>query len=475
MKQMSLKWKITLWYAGILFVMVGLLFCFLLSTSERMARSESTSRLEERVWDFVDEIELDDGEWELDDDVHFYESGVVFSLYDDEGRLVAGSVPQGFPEETTLKAYTFQQFSGRQGRWNVYDIAVPYGHGRTLWVRGIDDVETLTAMERIQRDLLLVICPLLAVVALTAGYMLTRRALLPAEEIRRTAEEIGESGDLSRRISADRAEGELRQLSDTFNQMFARLEESFEKERQFTSDASHELRTPLAVIRSEAEYALLPDVEAEEQREGLTVILEQTERMSALISHLLMLARADSGREKLTKEWVDLGAVAARAVEAVRPRAKEQNITLTLQRSGAGEAGAVPEQGTSPEIMVYADRESLCGALQNLIENAVQYGNAGGWVRVTVLESGETAVCKVEDNGIGIRKEHLSKIWNRFYRVDTVRGSEQGNSGLGLPIVKWIVEEHGGRIEVDSTFGQGSCFTVYLPVKCIDKCDEELI
>lgn len=465
MKQMSLKWKITLWYAGILFIMVGLLFLFLFCASERMARSESVSRLEERVWDFVDEIELEHGTWELDDDVRFYESGVTFSLYDDAGRLIAGSVPRGFPEQTTLKSYVSQRLSGKQGKWNVYDAAVPCGNGRTLWVRGIDDVETLTAMERIQRNLLLIICPLLALVALAAGYLITRRALLPAEEIRRTAEEIGESGDLSRRIATGRAGGELRLLADTFNQMFMRLEDAFEKERQFTSDASHELRTPLSVIRSEAEYALLPDVEAWEQREGLEVILEQAEKMSALISQLLMLARADSGREKLKRETADLGEIAASALESVRVQALERGIALEFKRDPVSEQGTAMEPADAlPCIMVNGDRESLCRAIGNLIENAVQYGKDGGWVRVTVCREGELAVCKVEDNGIGIGEADIPRIWNRFYRVDAARETEKGNSGLGLSIVKWIIEEHGGRIKVESTPGQGSCFAVYLPV-----------
>ena len=117
-----------------------------------------------------------------------------------------------------------------------------------------------------------------------------------------------------------------------------------------------------------------------------------------------------------------------------------------------------------PCVMVSGDRESLCRAIGNLIENAVQYGRDGGWVRVTVCRKGELAVCKVEDNGIGIGEADIPRIWNRFYRVDAARKTEKGNSGLGLPIVKWIIEEHGGRIEVDSTPDQGSCFAVYLPV-----------
>lgn len=448
MKRMSLKWKITLWYAGVLLVMTGLLCMFLFYASEQMVQSEAVARLEERVWDFLDEIEVEGDTWELDDDALLYDGGVTYSLYDDSGRLVAGNVPQGFPEESTLKSYTSQKLSEKQGTWNVYDVAVPYGNGRTLWVRGIDDAEPLSAVERAQRNLLMVIGPLLALAALIAGYLITRRALLPAEEIRRTAQEIGESGDLSRRISADKAGGELRQLADTFNQMFAKLEDAFEKERQFTSDASHELRTPLSVIRSEAEYALLPEMDEEEMREGLSVILEQSEQMSDLIAQLLLLARADSGREKLHKEEADLYEITEAAVRTIAPLAKERNIDLSLQ----GEAG----------VRVLADRESLGRAIRNLLENAVQYGRDGGWVRATVTSENGKAICRVEDNGIGMAPEHLDHIFDRFYRADPARGSGRGNSGLGLPIVKWIAEEHGGTVTVKSIPGEGSCFTLCL-------------
>lgn len=449
MKRMSLKWKVTLWYASMLLLLVVLLFGFLLSVSDHLLRSQSASVLEDAVWEFVDEIDIEDGRWELDEDVRFYENDITFSLYDEQGRLIAGSVPKNFPEDTTLKTHTMQEYNEGFGKWMTYDAAILYGEGKILWVRGIYSSDTLPALEGMMFRMLLVACPILIAVALLVGYSITRRALLPIEEIRKTAEEIGEGSDLSLRIPIKRTTGEVRQLADTFNNMFARLENSFEKERQFTSDASHELRTPVSVILSQSEYALLPDTEPEEQREGLEVIREQAERMSSLLSQLLLLARADNGRAHLTKELFDISVLALDALEEMRAGAGQHHVELISD--------------VQPGLFVYGDRGSLMRVFRNLLENAVQYGKEGGWVTLTAFREQGMIVCQVEDNGIGIDPEHLSKIWNRFYRVDTARGSEHGNSGLGLSIVKWTVEQHNGTIEAESTPGEGSCFTMRLP------------
>lgn len=449
MKKMTLRWKVTLWYAGMLLLLVVLLFGFLLTTSDRMIRSESSSALEDEVWDFLEEVDVVDGKLHLKENIRFYENGVVFSLYDGQGKLIAGSVPSEFPENTMLKAYTVQKFRNTLGEWTGYDAAIPDGTGGYYWVRGVYGSDTLTTVEQTFQRLLLIACPLLILVALVVGYMITRRALQPIQDIRRTADEIGSGSDLSLRIPAERTQGEVRQLADTFNHMFGRLEQSFEKERQFTSDASHELRTPLAVIRSQAEYALLPDTEPEELREGMEVIHSQAERMSELLSRLLLLARADNGREQLKKEPVDLSALAQQALEMVRTKAENRGMAL--------------QSVIEPGLIVIGDSASLIRAFQNLLENAVQYGRDGGYVRLSLSGDGEQIICKVEDNGIGIAPEHLDKIWDRFYRVDTVRGAADGNSGLGLSIVRWIVEEHGGTITVESEPGMGSCFSVRLP------------
>ena len=448
---LSIKQKVTLWYACMLVLIVLLLFGFIFSISRSLLQRESDSRLEELVLDFADEIDFENGVYELDDDVRFYENGVIFSIYDEQGRLIAGSVPTGFPADTTLKAFSFQTFSASGNAWSVYDAALPYGEDQILWIRGILPSETLFSVERTLFFVLLVACPLLIAVALLVGYSITRRAFLPIEEIRRTAETIGAGGDLSARIPTERTQGEIRQLAETFNEMFGRLETSFEHERQFTSDASHELRTPVAVIASQAEYSLLPDATPEEQREGLEVILEQAQKMSALISQLLMLARADSGTQQLTMAPVDLSLLASMTAEQCREAAARRQIRLDCE--------------IAPGIMTEGDQASLVRVFLNLLENAIQYGRPGGFVKLTLAVQNDFAVCSIADDGIGIARENLERIWQRFYRVDPSRNPGGSNTGLGLSLVKWIIEAHHGTIEAESGLGKGSCFTFRLPLQ----------
>ena len=448
---LSIKQKVTLWYACMLVLIVLLLFGFIFSISRSLLQRESDSRLEELVLDFADEIDFENGVYELDDDVRFYENGVIFSIYDEQGRLIAGSVPTGFPADTTLKAFSFQTFSASGNAWSVYDAALPYGEEQILWIRGILPSETLFSVERTLFFVLLVACPLLIAVALLVGYSITRRAFLPIEEIRRTAETIGAGGDLSARIPTERTQGEIRQLAETFNEMFGRLETSFEHERQFTSDASHELRTPVAVITSQAEYSLLPDATPEEQREGLEVILEQARKMSALISQLLMLARADSGTQQLTMAPVDLSLLASMTAEQCREAAARRQIRLDCE--------------IAPGIMTEGDQASLVRVFLNLLENAIQYGRPGGSVKLTLAVQNDFAVCSIADDGIGIARENLERIWQRFYRVDPSRNPGGSNTGLGLSLVKWIIEAHHGTIEAESGLGKGSCFTFRLPLQ----------
>lgn len=450
-KELSIKQKVTLWYACMLVLIVLLLFGFIFAISRNILQRQSDSRLEEIVLEFADDIDFEQNSYELDDDIRFYENGVIFSLYDEQGRLTAGSVPTDFPADTILKAYSFQTISSSGNTWSVYDAALPYGDGQILWIRGILQSETLFSVERTMFLVLLIACPLLIAVALLVGYSITRRAFLPISEICRTAETIGAGGDLSARISTERTQGELRQMADTFNEMFQRLETSFEHERQFTSDASHELRTPIAVITSQAEYALLPDATAEEQREGLEVILEQARKMSSLISRLLLLARADNGTQQLSMAPLNLSYTAAEAAEQCRETALRHHITLSCE--------------ITPDIIAEGDQDSLTRVFLNLLENAIQYGRSDGFVKLFLEVQDDFAVCSICDNGIGIAPEDLSRIWLRFYRADPSRNPGGSNTGLGLSLVKWIVEAHHGSVSVSSVPGEGSRFTFRIPLR----------
>ncbi|MGN1122018.1 MAG: sensor histidine kinase, partial [Eubacteriales bacterium] len=240
---------------------------------------------------------------------------------------------------------------------------------------------------------------------------------------------------------------ELYHLSVTLNQMLDKIENLIRQEKQFTSDASHELRTPISVILAQGEY-LLDITENDKEKELAQTIVDKAKQVSVLVSRLLLLARIDQNRQKFNKETVDLSVLVDIAVDSMQAFAARKNIRLLTNI----------EEG----LLVNADEALLLSAVTNLIDNGIKYGKQSGCVTVSAVQTKEATEIAVADDGVGIAEEHLDKIWGRFYRVDDVRNDEYGSSGLGLAMVKSIIELHGGEITVKSKPGQGTEFRIVL-------------
>ncbi len=236
------------------------------------------------------------------------------------------------------------------------------------------------------------------------------------------------------------------------------IEEALAASRRFTADASHELRTPLAALRTEVEVALRRERAPEEYRATLASVLEEAERLSALSARLLDLARADRpGGLPLEREAVALDALARDVCERLRPVASERGVALAGAAPGERAGATAVEDG----FTVDGDRARLRELLENLVDNALKYTGAGGRVDVRLGRARGAIALEVADTGAGIAPEHLPHIFERFYRADPARG--RGGAGLGLSIVRAIVDAHGGSVDVGSEVGKGTTFTVHLP------------
>ena len=281
------------------------------------------------------------------------------------------------------------------------------------------------------------------------GYYITKKAFRPINNIVKTANDITAQNDISKRIeiSPEETEDELHRLSVTLNKMLDKIENLINQEKQFTSDASHELRTPVSVILSQGEY-LLDIAENEKEKELAQNVVDKAKQVSKLITRLLLLARIDQKRQKFNKEKVDLSVLVDIAVSSVQELAEQKEVMLLSD---------IPE-GT----IVDADEALLLSAITNLISNGIKYGNKSGYVSVSAAKNGDRTEIIVADNGVGISEEYIDKIWTRFYRVDDARNDEYGSSGLGLSMVKSIIELHGGEIFVRSTLGEGTEFRIVL-------------
>src|SRR5947209_7850491 len=301
-------------------------------------------------------------------------------------------------------------------------------------------------------------------VAAIGGYWLAGKALRPVKMITRTANEISVT-DLRRRLHLQ-SRDEFGELAATFDHMLARLEAAFKRQAQFTADASHELRTPLTIIDLEINRALTQLEQPEAYRHVLEQIQAENEQMTATVNSLLLLARADTGQMTLDLQEVDLSDIALASVERLLPLARQSQVKLAT--------------GDLPEVLVRGDPQYLGQMMTNLIENGIKYSSGIG-KRVYIelaCEQERRGVVRVQDDGPGISNDHLPYLFERFYRVDKARSRRQkgpalsskpgygepGGSGLGLSIVQWIVQAHGGEIRVESKIGAGTLFEVRLPL-----------
>ncbi len=284
-----------------------------------------------------------------------------------------------------------------------------------------------------------------ATVSLFMAIFLTPSLFRPLEDIASVARQITRADDLSRRVPDNGRTDEIGDLAQAFNQTLERVERLFRAQQRLLADVSHELRTPLTAIRGNVD---LMRRMGEADMESLGIIQEEIERMTRLVSDLLLLARADSGGMPLQRKRLEL-----------------DNLFFDVYR----QANLLPKQvdlivTTIDQAVIWGDSDRIKQLLLNLIDNAIKYTPIGGKVLMALSQSDERAYIEISDTGIGIPPEDLPNIFDRFYRVDKARTRQQGGSGLGLSIAKSIAKAHGGDIRVASTIGEGTTFTIEFPL-----------
>lgn len=445
-KGLSIKARVTLWYTFFMILVFGITAVYLVSSSQRMSGRQMRERLVDTVTDAVSQVRFRYGELDAEG-LDFYKNGVSVFLYDTQGRLLAPKVTRGIQVDSLLEDQTIKTASSGRERWMIYDV-YSEGEDAGFWVRGMI---SMTEYGQALGNLPILFgsaLPLLAVLAALGGFRITRRAFRPVTQMAETARAIGTGSDLSQRIETDGRGDELNQLGDTMNEMLARLQASFEAERQFSSDVSHELRTPIAVIRSQCEFALSGQAGEEEKREAFEAVLKQSERMNSIVSQLLLLSRAENGKFVPEREPVELNVLCETVCEELEAMAAERQVELAWN---------------TEELQITGDETLLIRMVNNLVSNAIRYNRPGGSAEVYLRKRGKYAVLTVRDTGIGIRREDLGQIFNRFYRADRSRSSE--GTGLGLSMAAWIARVHGGSIRAESVYGEGSVFTAELPIE----------
>jgi len=345
---------------------------------------------------------------------------------------------------------TFETVEG-PGGYPVRILTMPVVEGGRV-VNLVQVGMSLEMTETTLRRFLLTMAALFPVGLLLAGgggWLLARRALRPVDRIAETARRIS-AEHLAARLEDTGADDELNRLVGTLNDMLERLDASFHQVRQFSADASHELQTPLTILKGEIEVALRSPRTADEYRAVLTSALEEIDRLTRLVDGLLLLARADAGVLRMDRRPVDL----TKLVEDVCGQAK-----VLADARGV----VLRPEGMEP-LTISGDYDRLRRMLLNLVDNGLKYTPSGGRVGISLRREGPWAALRVADTGIGLSPEEQKKIFERFYRSPEAKSRGEGGAGLGLCIARSIVEAHGGKIRIESAPGQGSAFTVLLPL-----------
>jgi heavy metal sensor kinase len=476
----SVRWRLTFWYSFALAAMLAVFALGTLAVLESVLAERGDHFLKDGRDAFLTELRVElreipskrDAIVAAMRDVQF--ASIHFLVYDREGKLVAASdevtlahhAPSSIempppldraavaalaaPAHDSLPALT--HLDDERGGYRLALLRMPLrGEPHTIVaaqaLHGIRDT-----IERVALAFLVTI-PLFLLIAGIGGYLLARRALAPVATMSRRARELGAS-TLHERLPVKNPHDELGELATMVNELLGRLESAFAQQRRFVADASHELRTPVAIIRAEADVALVRVTRSEQEyRDALQIVRDAGERLSHIVDDLFLLTRADSGHQPLRPEAIYLEELVADVVRGMRLLAARRTIQIEL-----ADVAESPYEG---------DPDLLHRMLLNLIDNAVKHGPLGSVVRVRLTHASGAYRISIADEGLGIPPDAHERVFERFYRVDHTRARAgtvtRSGAGLGLAIARWVAEAHGGRLELARSSASGSEFVVVLP------------
>ncbi|WP_052427501.1 HAMP domain-containing sensor histidine kinase [Neobacillus niacini] len=458
----SIVWRITIWHS-IMFIFILFLFSgFLYFTFSKMVTKEVDSILIRELSLIAYCLEEGDSYSKIEQHINRLRSfkrvnqeEIYWQIENDRGQIIAESrnlYGQRINDSETLKKMDENTFS-----WDPELNGIPL---RAMSMQLISQNKftyriTVATNDRIrhfaidQLRNIIIICNFLFLgISIVMGWLISKKTLKPIHQIIRTTNTITATS-LHERLPIEGPEDELQNLSKTLNGMIDRLEDSFTQIQQFTSDVSHELRTSLTIMRGELDVALNRNRSEEEYKGVLYAVLEEVIYLSDMVEKFLYLSRNTSNTNLIERKTVDGMLLFKNVRNHLLSLEMKKQIELHIQ---------IPDP-----FILFGDEDLLRRLFINLIENAFKYTPEGGTVEIKANRKEKLIYINVIDNGIGISKEHLPFIFQRFYRADDSRSRSQGGTGLGLSLCKWIVEVHEGTIEVRSKPDEGTSITVKLP------------
>ncbi len=449
MKQLTLRAKITIGYSLLFLILINIFsIIFYKSTSTILFQHEEEMIKDEAEHAVSHLISIFDSELNTDYLEHseLVTANTKIAIFDNKGNISEFKMDAQMIN-IPLKADLLREVKTDDEIWLVYDLPGYFEGKEVFWIRiGRSLINVRNTLRNI-RTLIFISIPIFIIISTVISMFLASRSLAPINNLIKTTRTVGK-GNLSQRLKISGANDEVGMLTRTFNEMLERLEVAFKRESEFATSASHELRTPVTVILAITEEALSGDKKIKDYQEALKVILKKGKRISYLISQLLTLSRDYDEKFILNKEVIDLDIILENVIDEMKNNAKTKEIKIFFDRK--------------QNIKIKADQVLIATLLINIIDNSIKYNKRGGYIKINLNRKKEIVEISIKDNEVGIEKEKIHHIFNRFYRIG--RTSANKSCGLGLSIEKWIVDTHKGSINVTSELGKGTEFNIRLPI-----------
>jgi len=426
--------KITLWYTAFIVILIAIMLTGSFTIADKMTGDLNQRELMESVVEMASEMVSNPDEFDDFDD------GIYFVKYNNAGIEMAGMSPRGFDLTLNFSENTVKTYEKDGGKFYYFDKKINTPEGE--WIRGIIPVNKLT--NEVNRMLLIILIssPLLLLIIVYGGYKIIKKALNPVAKISGTASEIQKNGDFSKRIEIDEGKDEIHKMATAFNEMLNSLENSYIREKQFSSDVSHELRTPVSVILTESQYSLEYADTLEEAKDSFSVIQRQAKKMSELINQIMELSKIEKQFIIPTKK-INFSEIIEKILLDYKNLIDKKNIKISKE--------------IEENIFITGDKIMIERLLDNLLNNAMKFTK--NEIKIKLYSENENCILEVEDNGIGMSEEFKNLIWGRFYQINDSRNKKINKGfGLGLFLVSKIIEQHNAVISVESELNKGTKF-----------------
>ena len=424
--------RVTVWFSSVIVILFLIILSSLILIEDKVVNDLSQKELVEAV----EEIYEDPEKFEN------FNDGIYYIKYNEQNEIIAGKFPKDFDIALAFSIEDINIYQVENKKFLYYDTRL---QDEDNWIRGIYPLGKVQKEIETLWNIAIALSVLFLIFVVIVGYRIIKNAFKPVKQISNTALEIKRSKDFSNRIELeDSNDDEIHKMASTFNEVLDTVEEVVIHEKQFSSDVSHELRTPITVILAQSDYALQYSDTFEEAKESLEVINRHAKRMTNLINQIMELSKLERQKE-IEKERINLSNIVLQLLEDYKPLLESKNLNLVYN--------------VEKDLRIQGNKIMLERVFLNILMNAVKFTKTN--IEVSLTREDKTAVLKIRDDGIGISEENKKFIWERFYQVNDSRNKEENKgSGLGLSMVKKIVDLHSATIDLESELEQGTCFTI---------------